>query len=216
MDKNNVKFPLNDKLLQESLTHSSYAMRYGVQSNERLEYLGDAVLELVVSEELMNRFPDANEGELSRIRANIVSEKSLTKIALLLEIENKIKVSGLKDNKQPSILSDAVEAIIGAIYIENGFFAAKQFIKEHFEAIFSDAVEITECYDYKTKLQEFLQKGGKNPPVYKLISESGLSHDKKFVVAVIFDGQELAQAIDKSKKQAGQNAAKAALLKLNK
>ena len=216
MTLNKVTFPLSDALLKMALTHSSIAKRDGIESNERLEFLGDAALELIISKELMERFPNANEGELSRMRANIVSEKSLSKIALLWGLDGKVRTVDPNAAKLPSILSDAVEAIIGAIYREHQLEKTTEFVLEHLSALLESAVEITESYDYKTKLQEILQAKGEKTPEYVVVDEAWEANEKKFVVAVLFNGKELAQSNGKSKKQAGQNAAKLALESIKK
>ena len=216
MTLNNMIFPLSDALLKKALTHSSAAKRDNIESNERLEFLGDAVLELIISKELMERFPNADEGELSRMRANIVSEKSLSKIALVWGLDKKIKTVDPNAAKLPSVLSDAVEAIIGAVYTEHGLENTADFVLEQLSELLDSAVEITESYDYKTKLQEILQANGDKTPEYVVKSEVGEGNEKEFVIAVLFNGEELAKSSAKSKKQAGQNAAKLALESIKK
>jgi len=216
MTLNKMIFPLSDALLKKALTHSSVAKRDNIESNERLEFLGDAVLELIISKELMERFPNAHEGELSRMRANIVSEKSLSKIALLWGLDKKIKTVDPNAAKLPSVLSDAVEAIIGAVYTEHGLENTADFVLEQLSELLDSAVEITESYDYKTKLQEILQANGDKTPEYVVKGEVGEGNEKEFVIAVLFNGKELAKSNGKSKKQAGQNAAKLALESIKK
>ena len=216
MTKSKLKFPLSDVMLSQALTHSSFARANKLSSNERLEYLGDAALELIVSEKLMDIFPVAPEGELSRIRANIVNGKSLAKLAKKWGIDAKIQIMEEKNRTLPSVLADTVEAIIGGIYLENGFETTKVFVLKEFAELFETASSITENEDHKTKLQELLQEKGGSTPKYVVVNETGEAHEKEFTVSVIFNDITLATAKAGNKKQAGQNAAKSALENISK
>ena len=203
------------ELLSEALTHKSAKKPY---NNERLEFLGDAVFDLIVGEFLFFKFQKHSEGELSKLRAALVSEKSFAKIALNLELGKYIFMSNAEENNdgrtKPSILSDALEALIAAIYLEAGFEAAKRTALSLFEANFPHIDALHLVKDYKTKLQEFTQSAMAQAPEYETLRAFGPDHKKQFEIALKLDGKEFARATAGSKKEAQQMAAQITLEKL--
>jgi len=200
------------ELLERALTHKSYANEHpelGRSDNERLEFLGDAVLDLIVGHKLMDRFPALREGELSMMRAQIVSESGLAIIARELDVGSFLFLgkgeSQTGGRDKPSLLSDGLEAIIAAVYIDGGFEAARDTIGRLFDEHIAVAA-VPGISDFKTRLQERTQAVHKVPPHYTVVAESGPDHDKTFEVAVMMQDRELARAIGKSK-----NAAESAL-----
>ena len=206
-------------LLGNALSHSSYAnerWHNGLKSNERLEFLGDSVLGMVVAEHLYRTCPDRPEGELSRMRADMVCETSLAAIAVKLNLGQQLLlghgevISG--GNKRASILADAVESVIAAIYLDGGFAPAKGFIERF--VLTGATVEQPRNMDYKTALQELIQQKKGQIISYQLVRQSGPDHNKEFVVQVCVNGQVVGEGIGSSKKRAEQDAARAALEKL--
>lgn len=213
----------NQDLFHQALTHKSYHNENYKMSkghNERLEYLGDAVLDLVLSDYLYHSLPDLNEGELSKLRASLVNETALTEIALTLDLGSFLKLGKGEvhtggENK-PRLLSSCFEALIGALYIDQGFDKTKKFILEIFKAKLNDLdLSVHFKSDYKTRLQEALQELKKKVPVYEIEKEVGPDHEKTFYISLKLDGALLAEGVGKSKKQAEQDAAKKALQRLN-
>ena len=205
----------NKKLLQNALTHTSYAYEHGVQSNEKLEFLGDSILEFVSSEYMYNKYLNLKEGQLTKVRATVVCEKSLYKIAtahnfreFLYLGKSEIKSGG---NKRPAILADSVEAVIAAIFIDGGLEPAKKFIINNLKQEIEIATKHVGEKDYKTVLQEELQKNGDVKIEYTIIKESGPDHNKSFEAEVALNGKILATGKGKSKKEAEMQAAKKAL-----
>lgn len=212
----NIKYTFKDKkLLQNALTHTSYAYEHGIQSNEKLEFLGDSILEFVSSEYMYNKYTNLKEGEMTKVRATVVCEKSLYKIATkhnfsdFLYLGKSELMTGGK--KRPAILADSVEAVIAAMFIDGGLEPAKKFIIENLK----DEIEIATKHvgekDYKTVLQEELQKNGDVKIEYKIIKETGPDHDKTFEAQVSLNGKKLATGVGKSKKEAEMKAAQKAL-----
>lgn len=210
-----ILYEFKDKdLLKQALTHKSQT---GHKHNERLEFLGDAVLDLVVAELLFENFKDVAEGKLSKLRAALVNEKSFAKIASSIDLGKFILMSSSEQSNngrnKPSILSDAFEAIIGAIFLESGFNKAKEIslflIRKNFPDISLDL-----CKDYKTELQEYTQANMAQTPQYLTLRAFGPDHKKKFEVSLELDGKEFARAISSTKKEAQQIAAKITLEKL--
>lgn len=206
----------NRDLLFEALTHSSYAneSRRLFKSNERLEFLGDSVLSIVVSDYLFEEYKDYPEGELSKTRATLVCEKSLAKFAEKIDLCDYILLGkGELSNggrNRPSIVSDAFEAVIAAIYLDGGLEAARAHIMRFLPENLQDAV--AKAYDdYKTVLQEIIQKNPEESVEYQLISESGPDHKKSFTVNVMLNSNVIGTGTAGSKKQAEQLAAKEAL-----
>ena len=209
----------NINLLKNALTHTSYAYEHGVDSNEKLEFLGDSILEFISSEYIYNKYRNLKEGELTKVRATVVCEKSLYKVAVslgfgnFLYLGNSEKISG--GNKRPAILADSVEAVIAAMYIDGDLESAQKFIIENLK----DEIEIATKHvgekDYKTVLQEELQKNGEVKIEYKIIKETGPDHDKSFEAQVSLNGKVLATGEGKSKKEAEMQAAHKAILNMN-
>jgi ribonuclease III len=210
----------NEKLLRHALSHSSYAneKKLGkLGSNERLEFLGDAVLELISSEYFFEKYKEKPEGDLTKLRAKFVCEPALCYIANTLNLGSYLLL-GKGENatggrRRASLLSDALEAIIGAIYLDGGFANAKEFILKH---ILSDIEHKQFFYDSKTTLQEETQKLYNISPEYILLSESGPDHNKEFLVKVLINGEDFGEAKGSSKKNAEAEAALLALKKLGK
>ena len=207
------------ELLTEALTHRSYVNECedpDVRDNERFEFLGDAVIDLVVSTELMRRYPDAREGPLSKFRASIVSEAALAKVAQRLDIGTALRLgrgeemSGGRD--KPSILSDALEALMAAVYLDGGLEAVTQVLLRWLEFPTSTVLHRG---DAKTELQQRVQADRHVTPTYRLIGESGPDHDKIFVVELLVDDKVLARGEGRSKKEAEQQAAARVLERMN-
>ncbi|MBQ9045739.1 MAG: ribonuclease III [Oscillospiraceae bacterium] len=207
-------------LLENALMHSSYANERraaGCVSNERLEFLGDSVLGMVTAEKLYTLFPDLPEGKLSRMRAELVCEQSLHAVALGLGLGDYLLLgkgeSHTGGRERPSILADAVEAIIAAMYLDGGLEVARAFILTKVLAGL-DAGVMHHVVDYKTELQERVQRKADQHLEYRLTGESGPDHNKRFTMAVLLNGAELGSGTGRSKKEAEQAAAKAALERL--
>lgn len=208
-------------LLERALTHRSWCAEHpGSLSNERLEFLGDAVLGMAITDELIRRHPDRSEGWLSRARSDLVRAGTLYAVAVELSLGEFIRLGKGEEltggREKPSILADAVEAVIGAVYLDGGFPAADAVIGRHFgprldeQAALHEAVDMPAPADHKSRLQELCARGGGPIPVYTWI-ESGPEHEKTFSVEVILDGISLAVGAGRSKKQAEQDAAAHAL-----
>ncbi|MBW1916990.1 MAG: ribonuclease III [Deltaproteobacteria bacterium] len=203
--------------LDQALTHSSYAYEYpGVgTSNERLEFLGDAVLALVISDLLMEQFPQASEGDLSRWRAYLVNAKQLAVIAQKLELGNCLLLGRGEEQqagrKKPSVLGNALEAVLAAIYLDGGLKAARQVIARLFADRLVWPGQQNLLQDFRTRLQEYTQKYFKLVPNYQVVSEAGPAHAKNFEVEVRLDNRFLARGQGRTKKQAAQAAARQAL-----
>ncbi len=208
----------NKELLKKALTHTSYAYENKIESNEKLEFLGDSILEFISSKYLYNNYPKLREGEMTKVRATVVCEESLYKIAKLhnfgdfLYLGKSEQRTGGKN--RPAILEDSIEAIIAAIYLDGGILEAEKFIVENLKNEIEIATKHVGDKDYKTVLQEKLQMHGEVKIEYEIIKESGPDHDKKFESQVKCDGKILAQGEGKSKKEAQMQAAKKALEKL--
>lgn len=205
------------ELLGTALTHSSWANeREDVRAhNERLEFLGDAVLELCVSEELFARFPEAPEGELTLLRAQLVNESSLAVMARRLHLENHVRLGKGEENQggreRPALLSDVFEAVIGALFLDGGYPAAKRFVAQTFHDVWPARPMARKCKDFKSRLQEHTQKTHKARPVYALLGSDGPEHDKRFHVRLTLPDGRTITAVDKSVKKAEQLAARLAL-----
>lgn len=204
------------ELLYCALTHKSYANENRVPTdNERLEFLGDAVLNLVVSEYLMKSCPDATEGDLSRLRAVIVSEPALAAVARRIDLGNYLRLGKGEEltggREKDSLLGNSLEALIAAIYLDAGEKEAKQFVIRLFDDLIKKKCASRKTLDYKTELQELCQDRLKQLPEYHIISESGPDHRKQFEVELSIKGVVYGRASGKNKKEAEQRAAKAAL-----
>ncbi len=208
----------NEELMENALTHSSYANERGksrVFSNERLEFLGDSVLGFVTAEYLFEKYPSRPEGEMTRIRAELVCEHSLAATAEELELGAVLLLGkGEEQNggrRRRSILADAVEALLAAIYLDGGMEPARAFVLDHILA-----EKPTELTDYKTALQERVQAAGGVSPQYRIIDEYGPDHAKTFVARVEIDGEPAGEGSGRTKKEAEQSAARAALESMDK
>ena len=203
-------------LLKNAITHSSFTHEHKLEqteSNERLEFLGDAVLELCISDFLYHRFPDMSEGDLTKKRASLVCETSLATLARGLSLGNFILLgqgeSGERGREKDSILSDALESVLGAIYLDGGIEEVRALILRLFEPI-ADAI-IRQNKDYKSALQEYLQKISNETAVYSIIKEVGPPHKKIFTAQAVHKGRILGTGSGGSKKSSEQEAAKMAL-----
>ncbi len=212
---------IDNAILTQAMTHTSYAheQKELVEHNERLEFLGDAVLELAVSEAIFNKFSDLPEGELTKIRAELVCEQSLVKVADQLEISSYLMLGKGEEatggRNRPSIKADAVEALFGAVFLEHGFEIARSFILDMLKDQLEDITE-EKMSDFKTLYQELVQERCGETPSYAIVEEEGPEHDKLFTAQVLLDGQIQGEGRGKSKKESEQEAAKKALKKIRK
>ena len=209
----------NISLLQNALTHSSYAnerYRNSLMSNERLEFLGDSILGMVVAEHLYRSFPEKPEGELTRMRADMVCETALAAVADRLQLGQHILLghgeARLGGRTRNSILADAVESVIAACYLDGGMAVAENFIRTF--VLSEVSVERPRNADFKTALQELVQQKKDQQLRYELVAESGPDHDKQFTVSVCLNGQVVGMGSGGSKKRAEQDAARVAIEKL--
>ncbi len=200
-------------LLELALTHSSWSNERGLGHkgcNERLEFLGDSILGFVVAETLYRTFGDKPEGEMTRLRAELVCEASLAEASVPLGLGENLRLSRGEamggGHKRPSMIADAYEAVLAAIYIDGGEAAAREFLNRTLMPRLRD----TANRDYKTLLQEAVQREGSAAPTYRLAGESGPDHQKTFTAQVIFDGSVAGEGTGRSKKEAEQAAAQAA------
>ncbi|ANE33322.1 ribonuclease III [Campylobacter hyointestinalis subsp. hyointestinalis LMG 9260] len=198
----------NKELLKEALTHKSMKTSC---NNERLEFLGDAVLDLIVGEYLFSKFEHTDEGNLSKLRAALVNEKSFAKLSSSINLGEFLYLSTAEENNngrnKPSLLSDALEALMGAIYLESGLEKVKEIFTKLLEKEYKNIDLKSLGKDYKTTLQEITQARFGVTPKYELVSSSGPDHKKVFEMAVYLDGKELARSFGSSKKEAEQSAA---------
>lgn len=207
----------NPDLLGQAFQHASYVNErpeHGLEDNERLEFLGDTVLDLAISHLLMERYPEAPEGELSRYRAMIVDEAGLSKIARRLALGGHILLGKGEElsagRRKPSILADTMEALLGALYLDAGFDRTLEVIRRLFGPLVERVGSPEVISDYKSRLQEHTQKVHRCLPRYILVDESGPPHDRRFRVELWLNGTPLAEGMGKSKKEAEQAAAKEA------
>lgn len=210
----------NKELLKNALTHTSYAFENHIQSNEKLEFLGDSILEFISSKYLYLKYPKLKEGEMTKVRADIVCEKSLYKIALKHNFSDFLYLgkSEILSNKEvrPAIMADSVEALIAAIYFDSGLEAAEKFIIENLKEAAEIASNNVGQKDYKTVLQEILQKHGEVKIQYEIVNEEGPDHDKTFTAQVKCNDKYLATGQGKTKKEAEMQAACIAIQDLKK
>ena len=211
-----IGYVFKDKsLLKKALTHTSYAYENKIESNEKLEFLGDSILEFISSKYIYNNYTKLKEGEMTKVRADVVCEKSLHKIACKHNFSDFLYLGksqkSSKNQVRPAILADSVEAVIAAIYFDSGLAEAEKFIVENLK----DSIEIASLNvgmkDYKTVLQEKLQVNGNVTIKYNIIKEFGPDHDKNFVAEVLCNNKKLAEGTGKNKKMAEMEAAKKAL-----
>lgn len=209
----------NIEYLYKALTHSSYVnegKHLGLDfNNERLEFLGDAIFDAIISEYLYNKLESVKEGELTKMRAAIVCEKSLAKCGSKISLGNYLRLGKGEEHtggrNRGSILADAMEAIIGSIYLDGGWDAVKDFVLMIFESTIEDALSGKLHMDYKTDIQEMLQSKGEADICYVLEKEEGPDHDKIFYINLTFNGKVIGSGSGRSKKEAEQHAAKQAL-----
>lgn len=206
------------ELLVRALTHVSYERRKSAGHNEVLEFLGDAVLGLAVSDLLMRHNPEKSEGDLSRMRAGLVNSAVLAEKAAALELGPLLRLGKGEERSdgrgKPSILAGAFEALLGAVYQDGGYEAARRIVERYFVA---DVAERNlGQQDFKTRLQEISQMLFHEPPVYRIVAELGPDHDKCFVTEIAVGGKILGKGQGKSKKQSEQEAAERALIELQK
>lgn len=218
--ENELSYSFKDEeILNISLTHSSYAHERNIESNERIEYLGDAVLELMVSNYIYKKNPTLKEGELTKLRASIVCESSLAAMARKINLGKFIFLGrGEIQNKgyeRDSILADTFEAVIGAVYLDSNYYEAERVFLAIIKKYLKNNKENKIYVDYKTYLQEYLQKLEDKDVVYELYKEEGPDHDKTFFINIVYGGEVLGKGKGKSKKEAEQNAAKYAIEKNN-
>ncbi len=204
----------NKSYLENALTHRSYANEHGCDDNERLEFLGDSVLSIIVSESLYKSLSHDDEGDLSKIRASLVCEHGLFELSKKIDLAKYIRLGKGEEStggrERPSIVSDAFEAVLAAIFLDSCFETAKSWLLSVMKDELATAGSIVLC-DYKSKLQEKTQKGSSGKVSYGILSESGPDHDKSFLCAVYVDDKKIAEGSGKGKKEAEQNAAKKAL-----
>jgi ribonuclease III len=208
-------------LLEQAFRHASYVNERPselLSDNERLEFLGDAVLDLAVSHLLMKAFPEADEGALSKFRATLVDEYGLHRVARELDLGDYLVLgrgeSQSAGREKPSILAGAVEALMGAIFLDAGFDRALEVVRRLFQPLLARVGAVNMARDFKSLLQEHTQRVQGHLPNYRLTEETGPAHDKTFTVAVMLSGKIMAEGRGKSKKEAEQSAAKGALAKL--
>jgi len=213
-----IGYTFKDKsVLSLALTHSSYAneSKKNKSHNERLEFLGDSVLSIIVSKYLYNNYPDMPEGELSKTRAALVCEKSLAAFARKIDLGNYLLLGKGEDQNggrdRESILADAFEAVIASLYLDGGFEPAQKFVLSFIKNQITDIKSNTSFVDYKTELQEIIQQNKEEKVEYVLVEESGPAHNKFFCVEVHLNSNVIGRGQGKSKKIAEQLAAKEAL-----
>lgn len=211
----------NTELLNNALTHSSFSIegKGRPASNQRLEFLGDAVLELVVSEFLYNSFPQYTEGDLTKLRAAIVCEPSLARVARKLGLGEYLYMSRGEEKsggrERSSILADTFESVLGAVYLDGGLEEAGKFALGHLEEVVADVLEGRVDRDYKTELQEILQKRSSSTVSYVILKEDGPAHNRFFTAGVMFMGKQMGVGAGHSKKEAEQQAARHALERMD-
>lgn len=206
----------DSNLLNTALTHSSYANEYGVESNERLEFLGDAILGCIVARFLYDKFPQSTEGELSKLRSAIVSRTNFARYARKLRIDKQILLGKGEENTggrdRESNLAGTFEAVIGAIYIDGGYRKTYSIITK----LTRESLKSSRIFsDHKTRFQEIAQKKFRKVPKYKIVSEDGPPHDKTFHVEVKLGSKSFGQGTGRSKKEAEQFAARDALKRID-
>jgi len=214
---------VNKSLLNQALTHSSYAhemRKKGIIDNERLEFLGDAILKLVVSEYLFNKYPGKSEGDLTKIRAGVISDETLAAAAKKFKL-GKYLLLGANERRtggreRKSNLANAFEALIGATYLDAGIGKSRDIIIEHLSSEIDRVTKIGYIGDYKSALQEFVQKKGWGLPIYNVIKEVGPKHRRTFFIEVKIKGKSYAYGRGLSKKEAEQKAAEIAFKKLKR
>jgi ribonuclease III len=210
------------ELLTQALTHSSYANENpgtAPSSNERLEFLGDAILGLIVAENLFQDFPTMAEGEMTRLRSILVKQDTLARVAETINLGSYLYLGKGEESsggrEKPANLARALEALIAAVYLDHGYEVTEQFVLEILDGELANILYQGTIVDYKSQLQELLQAKAQQTPVYNLIETEGPDHDKKFTVEVKLGNEVLATGTGRSKKKAETEAARIALEKLN-
>lgn len=207
------------RLLKRALTHSSWCKEHHrppMECNERLEFLGDAFLDAIIGTELFTRLDHSNEGKLTKLRALVVCEKALAEVGRKLNIGEYLYLGHGEEmtggRTRESIIADAVEAVIASVFLDSDYEHVRDFVLREFRPLVDLALEGKLYSDYKTQVQEILQKNGTEPEIrYVLDRETGPDHDKTFYVHMLCNGQKMGSGSGKSKKEAEQNAAKASL-----
>ena len=222
LNKLGIKIP--KKLFQTALTHSSLTFETktneaeGVPNYERLEFLGDSVLKLLISEILYKKYPDYPEGRMTKIRSILVSDNTIFKLGLRIQLPELILLSKSEEKdhgrEKESIVACAFEAILGAVYLSAGIEKARDFLKIVYKNLPKEIDENLESYNAKAVLQEYTQNMNKDLPQYKELSETGKANNKTFTFEVIYQNKVIAQGSGKTKREAQQNAAKSACIKL--
>lgn len=211
-----IKLFKDQELLEQAFTHKSWVNenQNKRESNERLEFLGDAILEFIVSKEIYLTFSKKEEGYLTALRSNLVNTKNLAHIAEKLGIGERIYLSHGEEEgggrKNPSLLADTLEAVIGALFLDQGMDVAYEFVKKHLLSEVPEKIS-KPLKDSKSRLQEHVQSEGHPTPIYKVIKASGPDHNKKFIVEVLVSGKNKGRGTGKNKSSAAQAAAKNAL-----
>lgn len=205
----------NKELLKKALTHTSYAYEKHLESNEKLEFLGDSILEYISSKYIYTNYSNLKEGEMTKVRAEVVCENSLYNVAKFHNFSDFILIGKSETNsggnEKPAILADSIEATIAAIYFDGGLENAEKFIIENLKDAIEKSTKHVGMKDFKTVLQEKLQENGDVVIKYSVIKEEGPDHAKTFTVKVEVNGKELAIGVGKTKKHAEMNAAEKAL-----
>lgn len=208
----------NIELLNVALTHTSYANEHKeehIHDNERLEFLGDTVLDLIIGEYLFLKYPEWSEGDLTRAKASVVCETALAGCARKFRVGDYLLLGRGEEQtggrQRASILADAFEALIGAIYLDNSYEEAMRFVLTHLQENLQLVDSGNYTHDYKTELQEYVQKDGETDIYYRLVRDEGPDHDKTFYMEIELNGESIGQGVGKSKKDAAQHAAREAL-----
>ena len=205
----------NRRLLQRALTHSSYGNERCCEDNERLEFLGDSVLGMITGEYLYSKLPKSHEGSLTKLRASLVCEQSLFEIAKKIDLPRFVLLGHGEEKsggrERPSVISDAFEALLAAIYLDAGLDFARKWLLALMQEAFSDALSGNRNRDYKTELQELVQRDHIGKISYRVSAETGPDHNKRFEIEALLDKRVIGKATGTSKKEAEQSAAKIAL-----
>lgn len=216
----NYKFK-NEKLLINALTHRSYAnehLHLNLKDNERLEFLGDSVLDLMSTDYIVNKFKNLQEGEMSKIKSRLISENAFSTIATEINLGEYLYLSNGENSsggrKRKSILGDAFEALVGAIYLDSDYYTTKNVILSYLKKTMEHLNSIEGILDYKTELQEYIQGLYKVTPEYKIIDATGPDHDKVFTVEVLINNKVIGKGVAKNKKEAEKHAAREALINM--
>lgn len=212
-----VKNFKNKKLLNEAFTHRSFLNETSdnINSNERLEFLGDAVLELLVSQYLFFKFPHFEEGKLTNLRSSIVRTETLAKASLKLGLNKKIKMSKGEEKgggrENPTILANIFEAFLGAVYLDQGLEEARKFVDDYLFIFIGEIIKNKAYLDFKSYLQEKIQERNKISPIYEVLKEEGPDHQKTFTVGVFVENKMIGKGKGRSKQEAEERSAKQAL-----